>query len=96
MAEPVDTEDSDADNIEATEEDKKHRLSKEFIVTIARKLNKHLRWHCIARLSRSSAKPRKFESSHRLREMVEDIERIRTGNYTEIDDDDVYNISENI
>ena len=37
VAEPVDTEDSDADNIEATEEDKKHRLSKEFIVTIARK-----------------------------------------------------------
>ena len=65
-------------------------------MTITRKLNKHLRWHCIAKLPRSSTKPRKFESSRRLLEMVADIERIHTGNYTGVDDDDVYNINEDI
>ena len=96
MAEPEDAEDSDADSFEATEEDKKHRLSKDLIVSIAVKLNKHLRWNCIVKMPRSSTKPRKFESLSRLREMVADIERIHTGNYIEVDDDDLYNVPKDI
>jgi hypothetical protein len=90
VTEPEDPESDEADMIEATENDKKHRLSRGHILEIAQKLNKHLRWHCIAPLPGSSTKPRKFESYHRLQEMLDDISRMYSGNFIEIDDDDVY------
>ena len=62
VGEPEDPESDQADTIEATEDDKKHRLPREQILEIAQKLNKHLRWHCIAPLPGSSSKPRKYES----------------------------------
>ena len=46
--EPEDPESDEADKVVASKEDLKHRLERELVLDIARKLNKHLRWHCIA------------------------------------------------
>ena len=74
-------DDSDVEQpVDLIPEEHEHVMEDKKVLSIVKKLHKHLRWHAISRKSRF------FESPDRLDDVVADINAIRNGNYILVDE----------